>query len=85
MQIHCQIYGGGGRSANFENILRFMLCITEGPFVYTKDQSVTSDFNSIWEPHLFFISVNLHYTYKFQKMCILMNLILCERSLTVVC
>ena len=37
IQIHWQIYLGG-RSANFEHTLCFILCFTEGPFVYTKDQ-----------------------------------------------
>ena len=28
----------GGRSANFEHTLCFMLCFTDGPFIYMKDQ-----------------------------------------------
>ena len=38
----------GGRSANFEHTWRFMLCFTDGPFVYTKDQIMTKQ---IWLPN----------------------------------
>ena len=38
---------GGCRSANFEHTLHFMLCFTEGPFVYTKDQYRKGRYNSV--------------------------------------